>query len=54
MDVIKLLGINFGEIKVTTCDVHMFLGIKITCLHNGTFSINMKPCLEDTIEEFDK
>ena len=54
MDVIKLLEINFGEIKVTTCDVHVFLGMKITCLDNRTFSINMIPHLEETIEEFNE
>ena len=54
MDVIQLLEINFGEMSVTTGDFHVFLGMKITCLDNRTFSINMIPHLEETIEEFNE
>jgi len=50
-DVVELLELNFGKMKIKTGDEHEFLGMLITYhFDQGVFDIDMSPYLKKTIE----
>ena len=52
-EVVELLELNFGKMKVTTGDGHMCLGMKITYYFDkGTVGIDVRPYLQQTIDDF--
>ena len=51
-EVIKCIEEKFGKMTVTRGDNHVFLGMNVCYRRDGTFSIDMKDSLIESINEF--
>ena len=49
---IAMLKANFGKIKITRGKEYTYLGMKTKYKENDRYTINIKPYLKDTVEEF--